>query len=386
MHRRNNKIVLRYHGDDENLFREDYTHHMLMLCYPFFNESDLKLINSYLLKINSPGVLNIVNRNREIFEPASETENQLLFTATGEIANTLELTNSTESGNIGFSTATTQPESVEIDIFVNYLNVQQRAVFNVVAGWAKEKVKYSNSVTPKYIKPLILFITGGAGVGKSRLIETCSPFLIKTFNSYTGSPEKAEVLLLAPTGFTAINILGTTVNSGLAIPMNIRGPLRRMSDQIKCKLLNLYSELEVIIIDEISMVSNKTLFNVHKRFCETFGRSEANPFAGKTVLLLGDLLQLPPVKAQRVFAPLSSLFVAMCNLWTNFLMCELTEVMRQQGDKEFITLLNSQRIGNLSDDHARMPQSRQISIETLSNDVNVLFAENDRKDSIIAQN
>ena len=69
-----------------------------------------------------------------------------------------------------------------------------------------------------------------------------------------------------------------------------------MFDQIKCKLRNLYSELEVIIIDKISMVSNKTLFNVHKRLCEIFGCSEANPFAGKTVLPLGDFLQLPLVK------------------------------------------------------------------------------------------
>ena len=57
-----------------------------------------------------------------------------------------------------------------------------------------------------------------------------------------------------------------------------------MSDQIKYKLRNLYSELEVIIINEISMVSNNTLLNVHKRSCEVFGCSEVNPFASKTVL------------------------------------------------------------------------------------------------------
>ena len=295
-----------------------------------------------------------------------EAEGQLLFTATGETANT-EPTSSTESDNIGFLTATSQPESVDVDSLVNCLNVKQRAVFNIVVGWAREKVKYSNSVTRKNIKPLSLFIRGGAGVGKSRLIETSYAFLTKTFNSYTGSPEKVKVILLAPTGASVINISGTTINSGLAIPINLRGLLPRLSDQIKCKLHTLFSELEVIIIDKISMVSNKTLLNVHKKLCEIFGCSEANPFVGKMVLLLG-----------QVFASLSSLFGAMCNLWTNF-MCELTEVMRQQGDKEFITL-NSMRIGNLSDDHARMLESRQISIETLSNDVNVLFAENDPKD------
>ena len=111
------------------------------------------------------------------------------------------------------------------------------------------------------------------------------------------------------------------------------------------------------------MVSNKTLLNVHKRLCEIFECSEANPFAGKMVLLLGDLLQLPPVKAQQVFAPLSSLFGAMCHLWKKTLMCELTEVMRQQGDKEFITLLNSLRIGNLSDDYARMYNSSKFLLK-----------------------
>ena len=60
-------------------------------------------------------------------------------------------------------------------------------------------------------------------------------------------------------------------------------------------------------------------------------------------------------------------------------MCQLTEVMCQPGDKEFITL-NSMCICNLSDYYSRMLQSRQISIEELSNDVNVLFAENDPKD------
>ena len=108
----------------------------------------------------------------------------MLFNATGETANT-EPTNPTESDNIGFPTATPQPESVHVDSFVNSLNVKQQVPFNVVTGWARKKVKYSNSATPKNNKPLGLFITVGAGVGKSRLIETCYAFLTKTFNSYS---------------------------------------------------------------------------------------------------------------------------------------------------------------------------------------------------------
>ena len=116
-------------------------------------------LNSYLLKINSPGVLNIVNRNREIFEPASvivdhywvqmqncsKTEDRLLFTATRESAYT-EPTNSAESDKIGFLTETPQPDSVDVDSLVNSLNVKQCAVFNVLTGWTREKVKHSNSI------------------------------------------------------------------------------------------------------------------------------------------------------------------------------------------------------------------------------------------------
>ena len=142
----------------------------------------------------------------------------MLFTATGETANT-ELTNPAESDNTDILTVAPLPESVDVENLVNSLNVKQRAVFNVTAGWTREKVKYSNSVTPKNIKPLGLFIMGGAGVWKLRLIERCYAFLTKTFNSYTGSPEQVKVILLSPTGVSAFNVLGTTISSGLAIPI-----------------------------------------------------------------------------------------------------------------------------------------------------------------------
>ena len=65
-------ISIDYHKPNENLFPEDYAHHILLFYYTIFKESDLKLNNSYLLKINGPGVLNIVNRNGEIFEVAPD--------------------------------------------------------------------------------------------------------------------------------------------------------------------------------------------------------------------------------------------------------------------------------------------------------------------------
>ena len=78
--------------------------------------------------------------------------------------------------------------------------------------------------------------------------------------AYVGTGDKPKVLALAPTGVASINVDGTTIHSGLGIPVNCRTQaLPKPSDAKRSELRNLYSEIEVIIIDEISMVSNITL-------------------------------------------------------------------------------------------------------------------------------
>ena len=67
-------------------------------------------------------------------------------------------------------------------------------------------------------KPLHLFITGRAGVGKSHLIHTLKMFLGKNFTDHVGSAKKLKLLLSALTGVSAINMNGTTIHSALNIP------------------------------------------------------------------------------------------------------------------------------------------------------------------------
>ena len=65
--------VLRTYTPNRHLYPEKYAHHLLMLFFPFRNEeNDLKLDGSYMLKLTEPDVLEIVNSNRELFEPNSE--------------------------------------------------------------------------------------------------------------------------------------------------------------------------------------------------------------------------------------------------------------------------------------------------------------------------
>ena len=109
--------------------------------------------------------------------------------------------------------------------------------------------------------------------------------------------EKPKVLLMAPTGIAAIQVDGTTIHTGLGIPVGCFGTkLPLLHDKMKCNLRNHLSDLKVIIIDEISMVSNELLlFQVHLRLNEIFGSVNNDPFASITVIVVGALLQLPPV-------------------------------------------------------------------------------------------
>ena len=67
------KKVLRYYTPNKDKHPEKYAHHLLMLFFPFRDEErDLKVNDSYSLKLSDPTVLEIVNMNKLIFEPNTE--------------------------------------------------------------------------------------------------------------------------------------------------------------------------------------------------------------------------------------------------------------------------------------------------------------------------
>ena len=131
-----------------------------------------------------------------------------------------------------------------------------------------------NSVFENVVEPLHLVITGGAGVGKSHLVKILTSFLTKTFNLYSGKPDKKKILLLASTDVAALNVDGTTIHSGLGINPNCNTySMGKRYESLKAKLRCDYSEIVAVVIDEISMVSNIRLLQIHKRVCEIFGCS-----------------------------------------------------------------------------------------------------------------
>jgi Cdc6-like AAA superfamily ATPase len=136
-----------------------------------------------------------------------------------------------------------------------------------------------------------VFITGRAGTGKSTLLD------------YFRRQTEKKVAVLAPTGVAAVNVKGQTIHSFFkfkpSITLQTVKRLRESGDKKK----NIYQKLEMIIIDEISMVRADLLDCVDK-FLRLNGKTGKKPFGGIQMVFIGDLYQLPPVVTSRGEAPL----------------------------------------------------------------------------------
>ncbi|KAJ8026272.1 hypothetical protein HOLleu_34068 [Holothuria leucospilota] len=91
------------------------------------------------------------------------------------------------------------------------LNIEQRNLFSHVHKWTKQKI-HDNTT-----KSLHIFLTGGAGTGKSQLIKCITHESRKLFTRIAESPDDITVLLVAFTGTAAFNINGQTIHSALNI-------------------------------------------------------------------------------------------------------------------------------------------------------------------------
>ena len=187
----------------------------------------------------------------------------------------------------------------EINSKIRSRNLKQWQIFDFILNWEKLHVKVKSGKTKKQSTSFHLFLSGIGGCGKSHLIQTTFHAVSEVFLYQSGDPSKSRVLLLAPTGVAAININGNAIHPGFHI--RYRGKILPLNDASKAELRNKYSEVELIIIDEISMVSNKLFYQVHKNMNEIFCPGQEFPFGRKSVIICGDMYQLPPVRAKPVF-------------------------------------------------------------------------------------
>ncbi|XP_038063031.1 ATP-dependent DNA helicase PIF1-like [Patiria miniata] len=154
------------------------------------------------------------------------------------------------------------------------------------------------------------------------------------------SPDDISVLLMAPTGVAAYNIHGATIHSALSISTNVRLPYQPLSEEKISTLRHKLRQLQIVIIDEISMVDQKMLHYIHGRLRQVKQSRNHNPFGNVSILAVGDFYQLPPVKGKSLYQT-----DVTGDLWNdNFVKVELTEIMRQKEDVQFAKLLNRLRV------------------------------------------
>lgn len=208
-----------------------------------------------------------------------------------------------------------------------------------------------------------VFLTGSPGSGKTHTINTYVAWL---------RARGVEPAITASTGIAATHLGGQTIHSWSGI--GIVPVLTDMDlDRILSKehVVRRIQKARVLIIDEISMLSNDTLNMVEKVVREA--KRIDLPFGGLQIICVGDFFQLPPVKK----GSKESIFAFQSEAWkrSHMLTCYLEEQYRQD-DGSLLNFLTSVRDGVVDESHHELMQTRYTPSREETSDIPELYTHN----------
>lgn len=204
----------------------------------------------------------------------------------------------------------------------------------------------------------VVYLTGKAGTGKT------------TFLKYLRKASPKRTVILAPTGVAAVNAGGQTIHSffqirpSVFVPNDKRLRLKAPKEdedrstiynhfQYNKERLELINNLELLIIDEISMV-RCDLLDLIDRLLRVFRKKMKLPYGGVQIVLIGDTFQLPPIADRNQWSILSNYYKSPFFFSSNIvkeskpIYIELKKIYRQN-EQEFINLLNKVRTNDVSE-------------------------------------
>ena len=366
--------IIRYRNYDMESELSEYKREMVTLHIPFQNEEEDILATMKFLKLYDDNETIILERRKEF-------ENNIDIQKVMDACKALCRDNE-ESENIDESVINCQGKFPEANLFAQIYNnpnsemnmdlrvaaldklgaiakkrenIMDRQAFACLMRSANEKQRalllhvISHLLTPNE-SPLQIFFTGPAGCGKTFVIK----LLMEIYNRFTNTDGFCNAYITcASTGKAAVAINGTTVHTALKISLSRLLPL---SNEVAHQYRSLFMYVKVLIVDEISMISAELLSHVDSRLKQITGNFTTN-FGGLDIILIGDLRQLPPVRATPIYKQQKQT-IAGPVLWRDLKFYELTQIMRQS-NVAFSSLLT--KIGNgelLLEDELTLIESR----------------------------
>jgi ATP-dependent DNA helicase PIF1 len=195
-----------------------------------------------------------------------------------------------------------------------------------------------------------IFVTGGAGTGKSYLL-----------NYLKINHNKSSLAVTASTGIAAVNVGAVTIHSFSGIGLGNLGveeTIANLASYRYNKTKKRIRSVDILAIDEISMISSE-LFNLLDKVFK-YIRQNDRVFGGLQLVLFGDFLQLPPISKSDNKAE----FCFKNQLWQELnLETFILEKIFRQNDQKFIKILNNLRFGKIDEEDKLLLKSRINAID-----------------------
>ena len=299
---------------------------------------------------------NIEQENEDLQEEGvGETDQFIALNPDDFSAATTETTN---KGDGRFKRIELEDDQVMLER-TRTVDEDQRRVIDIAVQYSRSLRKCQNRSDITAPTPPLVVVQGGAGSGKSFVIDLVAKWVTKILRKPGDDPDHPYVLKLAQTGTAATIIDGMTINSAFNIKFGTK--VQSIGDKAREQFRSSLENLQVVIIDEYSLVKSDMLYQIDHRLQE-IKMKENIPFGGCAVLMFGDILQIKPVQAPYIFqAPqnpnLENSFLIE-PLFEKFKVVNLTKNHRQGEDKEYGDMLARFKVGNVTDEDINKLKSK----------------------------